>query len=315
MRTKVLLAALIALSACERPPLPLHLSGERLMVHAVLLAERDLVHVLVERVEPRSATDPNLHEGLVEIRPVSGADVRVTVGGEELQLTEAPEGAPPCASQFPYAVPQQEVIGPGCYVAPAPGGVSPGDRYELVVRIAGEVVAEGSAEVPAFPVLTTPVAGGHYEVVMGPIFDERPLPGIQVRYELDPAVAGILTSLRFDSVFTGGERASGAHCNYDSFGYPPEWREATVDSLAFVPRALTCYRQPPQGGQETFVPDSIFASLALAAFDSSYMRYDQAARQQSAELASLQAGVSGALGLFAGVSVSRRPVVLLPVPD
>ena len=78
---------------------------------------------------------------------------------------------------------------------------------------------------------------------------------------------------------------------------------------------LSCTRPTSGGGTETFRPDSIFARLSLSGFDSTYMTYDEAARQEAAELESLQAGVEGALGLFAGASVTRTPVVLIPIGE
>jgi hypothetical protein len=250
---------------------------------------------------------------VVEILPVSAADVTMTVDGTTIQLREAPPELPPCASEFPYAVPQAEPIGPGCYAARLPAGVRAGESYRLEVRIGGVLVAEGEAVVPAPPALSTPAPGDRYEVMMGPVFDDRPVPGILVRYELPPEVAGLSPSMRFDSVFVDGARETTARCNYDQFDNPPVRRTASVDSLVFVPRSLYCVRTPPQGGQQVFLPDSIFAHLSLAGFDEAYLGYDEAARQQSAELERLQAGVEGALGLFAGAGVAVRPVVLLPV--
>lgn len=313
MRGKALLCIAALLAGCERAPLPLDISDERLMVHSVLLAGSETVHVLVERVAARTITDPHSPEGSVDIQPISGADVEVTVGGQVLQLAEAPEGFPPCASAFPFAVPHEEPIGPGCYVAAVPDGIRAGERYELRVRVGGVVVAEGEAVVPGLPVLSTPTAGARYEVTIGFISNEQPVRGILIRYGTSSEVAGVRPSLRFDSVFVNGARTPDATCNFDQFESEPIGRRAAIDSTVLVPRSLFCFRRPPQGGVETFVPDSIFAQLSLTAFDSSYVGYDQAARQQSAELARLQAGVTGALGLFAGLSRARVPVVLLPI--
>lgn len=314
MRQGIVLVLVAALAGCERPPLALDLSGERIMVHSVLVAERDVVQVLVERVSPLPMPDPVTGASL-DLRPVSGARVEVEVDGEVIVLEEAPPEMPPCASAFPFPVPQPEPIGPGCYVARIPGGVAAGSRYQLSVRVAGDVVAIGEVVVPGTPELVSPAPGERFDVIMGATFSEQPLPGIQVSYRLPTAVAGLRTSLAFDSVFADEGRVEGARCEYAQFENAAQFREADVDSLVFVPRGLYCFRTSSGGGTETFRPDSIFGRLSLAGFDSTYMRYDEAARQESAELTSLQAGLEGALGLFAGASVTRTAVVLLPVGE
>lgn len=314
MRRQWIFGLLAMLAACERAPTALDLSGERLMVHSVQLAGRDVVQVLVQRVSPRANPDPET-PGFVDVRPVSGALVEMRIDGEVVALEEAPAGLPPCASEFFYPVPQPEPIGPGCYAARIPGGLEVGSRVELVVRVDGVVVASGEAVVPDRPRLSSPLPGERYDVIMGATFGDQPVPGILLRYELPPRLAGLRTSFAFDSVFVEEGRVAAATCGYDQFGNLPHWREAAVDSLVFVPRGLYCLRPTAQGGMETFLPDSIFGRLSLAGFDSTYMMYDQAARQQSAGLPALQAGVEGALGLFAGASLTRIPVVLLPVGE
>lgn len=311
---RVLSVAVLLLVACEPAPLPLDLSGDRLMVHSMLLAEREAVHVLLQRVRPLTASDPPRPDGAsVEVLPVSGAQVEIVVDGETIALAEAPAGMPPCASQFPFTVPQQELIGPGCYAAALPEGVKPGATYGLRVRIGGELVAEGSARAPAPPEILSPGPGERYPVRMGFTSPEEAVPGILVRYRIGQEVAGIRTSIAFDSLFVDGARQSSANCNYDQYENVPRAVTARTDSTVFVPRSLYCYRTTPQGGQETFMPDSIFARVSLAAFDSTYLAYDAAARQESAEVTTLQAGVTRALGLFAGASAAWREVVLVPI--
>jgi Domain of unknown function (DUF4249) len=307
MRRILHIAVLTLLTACMREPTPLEFTGEQLMLHSMLVPGDEAIHVLLERAspQPRKIDDP------VQLQPFSGALVEATVAGTTLVLEEAPTGFEPCSSRFYGPVPEEETIGPGCYVATVPGGLQPGQEYRLRVSLDGAVVAEGEATVPGFPEVLRPEAGDHHRVLGEPVFNPALAPGILVRYNLPEELTGVRVSLVIDSLFVGDRREPEATCGYNPF--EPVERAAPVDSTVFLLRSLHCIHPNPQGGAQNVIPDSAFAHLRLAAFDSAYVSYHEATGQDSAERSRLSAGVTGALGVFAGGSSVTLPVVLLPL--
>lgn len=310
MRRIALALALAALAGCEREPAPLGLTGEQLQVHSLLVAGSDTAHVLLTRTLSEPIQDPTSPGGQIYTRPVSAADVRLVHEGRVLRLREAPEGFPPCSSTFLGRVARVDSIKPGCYAGVVPGGIRPGERYRLEVRLNGGVAAEGSTRVPGAPEISSPAPAARIPV-------DPPGPGgetslaIRVRYRVPATVAGVRATLALGATYSGGRRVQSGGCSFDQ-GEPDVRRTVAVDSLAIAIPYFLCFRPAGERGSEVFVPDSIDGVIALAGFDSTYTSYARAARQESASRDRLQAGVSGALGVFAGGGVARVPVTLVP---
>jgi hypothetical protein len=309
MARRALLLAIGLLMGCQREPTPLGLTGEQLMVHSVLVGGSNIAEVYVTRALPNVVFDPSNPAGTVYSRPVAGAVVRLIRGATTLMLSEAPAGFPPCSSVSFGADPTTRTIEPGCYAAAVPGGILAGERYLLQISLNGGAV-QGELVVPAAPTVLSPSPNTRYGAPLGDQFIQTPVVIIPVHFSLGARMTAVRLSLGVDSVFFGGRRDLNARCNYDEFGEPLR-RTTQRDSVSFVVHFLTCFRQTVQGGVTLVVPDSIHAHVDVTAFDSTYVGYYEAATQRSAEQSSLRAGITGALGLFAGAGIARTPVVLI----
>lgn len=291
------LAALV-FAGCEftRDPVAVDLRGDELMVHGVLAAGSDTVAVVLTRVRPGTGGSP------AAVVPVSGADVRVSAGGASVRLAEAPAGFSGC-----FSTPNQGVrpIGPGCYAAVFPGGIRSGTTYSLTVEAPGGGTIHGTATVPAAPVLRSPDENTRFSVKRQ--HDRTAIGGVPARWTAGEEAGGIALGLRTTAVFSGGQRVSGAACfiDYDRNSVV----SPGVDSAAVVLRnPIACQGMP--GAPY----DSIHARLQVTAYDTAIARYaGLVGEHDPVQRDRLAAGVTGALGLFAGVATAERPVTLVAV--
>jgi hypothetical protein len=313
MRPFVAVLALAALVGCTREPTPLSLTGEQLMIHSLVLAGSETVHVHLARALSDPIRDPDLPGGFVFSRPVSGADVRLIQGQTTVTLSEAPPGFPPCALTPTSGGQDPTQAEAGCYAARVPGGIRGGDQYRLEVRLGAAGSAEGQATVPDVPQFTGGDGRTRHSLVFGPGFwGGGAAVAIPVRYQLPARVNGVRVGIQLDEVFHGGRQVPEATC-YPFGGDPLVRRSAATDSIRLELHGVYC-RRDSGARVEEFAPDSVLGRVVLTGFDSTYVRYAEAAQQRSAEGSRLRAGVSGALGVFAGGSTVTRPITLIRSP-
>lgn len=305
---RLALLVLAGAAGCEfvHEPTPLGLTGEQVSVHSVLRADSDTVSVLLERVDPTASP-----HGTPETRPVSGAGVRIVTGSTTVRLSEAPTGFPRCFSPYPREgkIPP---IAPGCYAAIIPGGVREGARYELQVDLPGGGAIRGSAVVPGKPDLLSPAEGARFEVARG--YNTEGLGRIPVRLRAPAGAAGIEVGLRPVAAFEGGRQVQSAICDVDHpLGVV---RDATRSDSVVVPIfGIACVERVDSTGRNdrSVALDSLRVELLVTAYDTAYTRYAALLGRGSAERSRASAGVSGAVGVFAGVASTRRTLVLVPV--
>lgn len=306
-RLVILTLALLA-AGCEfiREPTPLGLTGEQVMVHSLLVAKSETVHVLLTRVRPGSGTsDPST-------RPLSGADVRIVNGGDTLRLREAPPGFPPCFSPSRFAEPRVDSIGPGCYAAVIPGGIRADGRYELRVSLAGGEPIRGVADVPGEPLIEAPEADARFRVRFGEADFNQGVVNVPVRWGVSAGVAGVELNLVSEAIFQGGARVPDGRCDFEPRFSPVRSTEPTDRGVVRV-QLISCFAMTDSGEILPVAPDSVYAKLLLTAYDSAYVRYADVFDRESAERDRISEGVTGALGVFAGAATAERRIIFLPV--
>jgi hypothetical protein len=313
MRPFFALLALAVLFGCTREPTPISLTGEQLMVHSLMLAGSDTVQVHVARALSDPIRDPDLPGGFDFSRPVSSADVRLIVGQSTIALREAPAGFAPCTPARQSAPQEAVQAEAGCYAALVPGGIRPNVPYRLEIRMGAAGSADGHAVVPEAPVFTEASSHTRHSIAFGHGFwGTAGAVAIPVRYQLPGGVTGVRVAIQLDDVYRGGNHVPEATC-YPFGGDQFVRRSATTDSTRVELHGVYCHRDSA-GRLEEFVPDSVLGRVVLTGFDSTYVRYSEAAQQRSAEASRLRAGVTGALGVFAGAATVTRPITLIRSP-
>ena len=289
----VVLAA--ATDACDflRDPVALQLDDGLVGVFSLLRAGQDTVAVLVVRFPP----DPDFDDP--QFVGIGGAGVTLSGAGATLTLVEQPVESSVCLAPVHASAPQPRTA--GCYRAVLAGGVVPGARYRLGVALPGGGVVEGAAVVPSPPVVLEPATGAEIEV---PTQFEQ-VAGFGVAVEADELAALVEIGVRE----TDPERECSIrfHPSDNAFGSvlldPDEARDTTVQ-VQFVSCGIA--GQPASA-------DQLPARLVVNAYDTAYARYREdvlgAGSAVGASFAS--AGLSGAVGFFAGVGTSERAVVFV----
>lgn len=287
---RLLLLGPLALAGCEltRDPTGLELDARPVGVYSVLRAGADTVSVLVVRYrEEFQLFEPGFE-------PVAGAEVRIVAGGDTLRLR--PGSAECLVAPAPGERPVDAA--PGCYAAGVPGGVRPAERYELLVRLPGGETVRGATQVPRAPELLapaedarlTPTSEGRFVLRLG--FDAPPEAGL---------VTLTLTAVEEACEISPEDETIGP-------GEPIAVGGAGRDSAVVRVRAVRCAVKGVPVRRDT-VP----ARLLLTAFDTAYARYRaQVLDKQSVLERRASAGVSGAVGVFAGAAASERRVVFVP---
>ena len=302
-RALVGLGLLAAGCGFVREPTPLELSDEQVLVHSVLHAGTDTIAVLLQRIRPGAGSAVPL------IRPISAADVRITGGSGEVHLREAPVGFRRCGP-LDAAGADPNRAEPGCYAAVIVGGVEPGGRYELAIALPGGGTVRGTAVVPEAPALLAPARDAR--VVLGRTgaggYDH--IGDVPVRWSARDGTGGVQLGVLPGTAFKDGEVMRGGPCDAPSAS-SRSWfiDEPRVDSISlriFIPG---CSIEPGQ----PLVHDSIYADLLLTAFDTAYTRYQKlGGSNETVRREQASAGISGALGVFAGAATARRGITLVP---
>lgn len=302
-----LIPAVLLAGGCEfvRDPAGIDLVGEQIMVHSVLKAGSDTAAVFLTRVRPGSGNSGP------SVSPISGATVRIVAGGDTVQLTEAPAGFASCIVAFGSASSQ---IGPGCYAAVLPTGIRSDTEYRLLASMAGGGGAiQGAATIPSTPEILRPDPNARFVVQRQ--YTGQGFPGeISVRLRSGAGTGGVQLDLQTTAVFAGGVRVSDAVCQLE---YPRGLtRPATSDTAVItIFNPIFCWRWATPGTALPVEYDSLHARLLVTAYDTAYVRYaamieDDASVQQRR----YAAGVSGALGLFAGAATADRRITLVRGP-
>lgn len=288
-RLGVAAAVVLAGTGCDftRAPTALELDGPTLGVHAVLEAGAASVDVLVTWTRVAGGLDGPLTE------PAPGASVRLVRGVDTMMALPLPADEASCVQ--PPEGADRLPLRPGCYRAAVPNAIAPGDRFELLVRLGGRVV-EGSATVPAPPLVHAPFAGDTLRVgVTGPI------PGTSDA--VTPRWSAALNRY-VELSFVSASAACQVFIRRSAEDFGTVWLEvADADSATVMPFALGC-------GQGA--PEVVPAHLHVAVFDTAYARYarDRAHRDGSVPQRRASPGLSGAVGVFGAAATARIPVFL-----
>ena len=115
-------------------------------------------------------------------------------------------------------------------------------------------------------------------------------------------------------MFAGGERVTGAECQLE---YPRGLtRPATSDTAVItIFNPVFCFRRSAPGTALPVEYDSLHARLLVTAYDTAYVRYAATIEDGgSVQQRRFAAGVSGALGLFAGAATADRRITLVSGP-
>ncbi|HEX2189664.1 MAG TPA: DUF4249 family protein [Longimicrobiaceae bacterium] len=311
MRRACLALLLLAAGGCEllRPPTDID-AEPRLQLHSVLRAGSDTVAVLIERVGAEA--------GIVRRAPVSGARVSIAGGGVEAALREAPQGFPSCALRFDAGELATPPIGAGCYAAILPGGVRPGESYSLAVELPDGGSITGRTVVPERPTAVQPAESARVPVQsnagVGMSGVSHP---VTVRWRAPTGGSRVRLVPTPGAVFARGGAIAGAGCQLWPTGsgetYLDGGQSAPLgDSLRF---SVQLYCAEPAGtGGGRLVPDSVEVRLDLVAVDSAYARFAETWGDDAVREARASAGVTGAFGVFAGHSLTRRRIVLVFSP-
>lgn len=314
LKRAVILAAGLLAAGCEflRSPTPLELTDEQIMVHAVLQTGTDTVSVLLTRVRPQPNATPG--SPFVDVLPLSGADVRITGGGSTVRLAEAPAGFAPCVqlSQFAESG-KPRSFGPGCYVAVLPGGVGSGVQYALSAGLPGGGEITGVAEVPAAPVILRPTENARFTVRRqhggGSGVGEVP-----VRWTAPANAGGIELRLAATAVFANGSQVPGARCGIEQPVGPVYDVERGDSTTMVIYNPIHCFLRTESGSTSLLDQDSIHVRLRVTAYDTVYTRYASALESGgSVQRSRFAAGVTGALGVFAGAATADRQITLVTV--
>lgn len=299
LRRALPLAALL-LAGCEftRDPVRVDLHSEELMVHGILAAGSDTVAVLLTRVRTTGA------DSAATVAPVSGATVRITGGGEAVRLDQAPAGFAACI-QEPAAGPS---LAGGCYTAVLRGGVRAGTTYALDVQVDGRAPVRGSATVPAGPVIHAPAPGARFGVRRRP--GEGPTAVLPVRWHGTGEDGGFGVGVAVTAVYSQQTRVSDAVCTLPQ-GVGPLLPPTADSAVVALHHPALC--QTPAGPLE---PDSIQARVVVAAYDTGHAHYAALVQTYAGRplwRERFAVGVTGALGVFAGIATAEVPVTLVPV--
>ncbi|HEX8671795.1 MAG TPA: DUF4249 family protein [Longimicrobium sp.] len=283
------LAVLVAGCELARDPVTIDVERRELMVHSVLEAGSDTVAVLLTRVAVEGdSVAPSA-------QPVSGAAVRITGGGESVLLGEA---SARCLADAGAA---------GCYTGIVRGGVRAGETYALDIRVPGGEEARGSARVPLAPVGESPAAGARIGVRRRP--ERVPAATIPVRWRGAGGAGRIGVGLVLRTLYPRTLDIPPSSCTIPQNTL---WRSPATDTATLVLyQPALCHT--PEGPVE---PDSVRAGILVVAYDSAYARYEELVRTypgKPLQRDRFAAGVTGALGVFAGVARAEREIVLVPV--
>lgn len=278
-RATVLAAALGALltTACDRSVIELR--DDLYAVHALLVAGTDSARVLVTRNDPRVA------HGLGE-EGVGSAVVRLIHGGDTLTLDELPA--------------HPDVPGPsGEYAALVPGGIVPGERYELVVEWSSGS-AHGATRVLELPQIVSPTAGTRIE------WQESTTVPVEVSA---PTASGGVLALEAAALYSEGAASANPNCFFHTDADDEDLPPPAVAELKEVEIPSPSCWSPDL--HEPLEWDSLDVRLILVTYDSTYMRYAELFEASGAYLPSTSVGIEGAMGFFASGAMTSALLRLI----
>lgn len=298
-----------ALAGCFREPDVVGYREKSFAVHAVLAAGDERAAVVLTRFTPGQMELPER---------VAGATVRLTRGGQTLELREAASGPPRCAPGGPGPEPGPDAH-VGCYTTEVPGGVQPGERWTLEARFPGGPTATGVVVVPEPPALSEPADGlrvpvsNRGEPIAEPNGELPVLASVPLGWSAPAGTGRLEVVLRARAAFAGVGAVPQASCMLNGFS------PGGIDVLGSTLRELRLYavdcHTPTPPGRVAW--DSIDAELVMTAFDSAYARYvrelDRFEGNDAIRPEHATAGVVGAYGLFAGAATVRRRLLLIAV--
>lgn len=291
-----LLALVVAAAGCElqRDPTGLELERAALGVHSLLVAGEDRARVLVVRF---SRDVPVQDAGIV---PVEDADVRLVRNGEETALSPADVEA--CVGERSIHLVQP---GRGCYTGVLPRAVGSGDRFELTVRLTDGEVVRGSAVIPGAAAVGSPSAGDTVRITRSGT--TRSLGSLPL--ELQPPPGGALLEL---GVQTSREPACRAGLSLPEGGFPVHSNTVriTPDDASRLSLTVGATCTSEEGGFEPV--GELPARLLILTYDTAYARWiELAVDGQNLPVDGASAGLTGAVGYFAGASRVAVPLLIV----
>ncbi|NIP79764.1 MAG: hypothetical protein GWM90_11310 [Gemmatimonadetes bacterium] len=255
--------ALLTLAACDSAVEPM---VDFRLVHGVLLAGTDSVHIRLERAEP----DLGLRSS------IDDAAVTLELDDETLALPWAP--GLPCVDSMSLPI-----VGiTGCYRTGLDAPLAPGVQARLFIELPGEAPVLGHTRIP----LPTTVVVLEEPWLRYPL--SHPYVPVRLRWEAGPDVGRIEARL---SPLGGHERggdwhAGGCRIALDgAFVHDPRDGDAEIRL-----RDVGC----------PFDWDSLAVEVRSTAYDTAYARYHDLAGPSSlgTRATLVAAGVDGALGVF-----------------
>lgn len=308
MRRLLVLFPLL-LAGCLRDADPVAIEEHPLHVHAVLQAGATSATMLLSRPEPQGHV----------YRPVSGAEVRLTRGGETVLLTERPHGEP-CVVVGRTAVGD----GAGCYSAVLPEPIQAGATYELEVLTTDRRVT-GSTTIPGAIEFTAPDAGAAYAIPCPPPgatpvcqsdfgdqppFELIPLATIVVEWVPPAGAERVEAVFRPKRVVKDGTEYPGDHCEVEpSLLYEP--LVAPGGSARWPVHSVYC-----RGPLDVIGWDTIYVDAVVPVYDSAYATYmDAVLGRDAARVEVVTAGIEGAFGVFGAANARAWEVALVRVEE
>lgn len=243
------------------------LQGDLYAVHGVLVTGAQGFRLRVTRNDPRLQLGEEPVNGVV-ITPVTGRDTLAV-------LEEAGSAS-----------------GGGWYAITVPGGISPGDTFELLI-ILPSGRASASTIALSSPAFISPIGPLRIHLM-----DSLRLP---VDIAAPPRAAGASLFIRTDAVYVAEGQFLEGVCAFPSGEHLDVPPRGAAELTSFLLRKPSSCFDPTSGRQLSW--DSVDVRLGVTVFDSAYVQYAQTLFDaDGAYRPHASSGVSGALGLFASAA-------------
>ncbi|HEX7048970.1 MAG TPA: hypothetical protein VF188_02060 [Longimicrobiales bacterium] len=265
-------------------------------VHAIVWAGSDTVRVLITRIVESPAP------GEFPVGRVTGAEVYVTGPEGSVRLGEAVGPFGPCLIGGLPSDGEEEPprTGAGCYTGRLRAAVVPGTRYTLLTVLPSGDTIRGAAVAPEPPEIIAPAAGARVA------FRNDEPANFEVRWRSGQGTALLYTSLTDATPFVDDRAPLDGGCITEWASGEPRAGEDHIDVHLF---RVECYVQDPgdaDSGPRPIAWDSARVHLRVAAFDTAYARFITEIHGESVMRGEAGAGLSGAVGVFAGAAAAER---------